>query len=248
MCCFSREVRSVSATRIFARHLSEKRQALIYSMTIDAPTEVAMILPIPVAEGAKEDAVNFTDLTGYAGIFDDLDACFPVQETRSFGPVPAAAGGILKVVEVGSYHASFVPTIRDFARLDSHFRLPDEVWSRIGRYDHFGFTVFQLKKGEAKIHPMAFDFPTTMRDRIFFPTVHIHDGKVHPMAHFDHMLYCQPTKLTVRAMHQWQESPSLASSQVKVKLAKGLVNGDQHVYRRAMNGRLDNTDVVLAVA
>ena len=249
MCCFSREVRSVSATRIFARHLFETRQALIYSMTIDAPTEVAMILPIPVAAGAKENAVNFANLHAYTGIFDDMEACFPVPKSK-FDAQPGGApalGGTLSVVDVGSFRASFVPTVKDFARLDSQFRLPDDVWSKIGQYDHFGFAVFQLKKGAATIHPMAFDFPTAMPDRLFFPTVHIHDGKVHPKAHFDHMLYCQPARLSGGAIHDWQESPSLATSHVKVKLTKGLVSGGQHVYRRRMAGELPNSDVLLAV-
>lgn len=251
MCCFSREVRSVSATRIFARHLFEARQVLIYSMTIDAPTEVAMILPIPTAEGVKENAINFVDLSRYAHFFDDLDACFPApKESKSdFKSILAAAPArTLKVIEVGRFRASFVPTLKDFGRLDSQFRLPDEVWSKIGRYDRYGFVVFQLQKGAATIHPMAFDFSTALPDKLFFPTVHIHDGKVHPKAHFDHVLFCQTAKLGGGAIHHWQESPSLVSNNVKVKLAKGLVNGEQHAHRRSMNGMLENSDVLLAVA
>ena len=252
MCCFSQSVRSVSATRIFARHLYEtRRQTLIYSMHIDAPTEVAMILPIPVAPATKENAVRFVDLSNYARIFRDIEACFPKpleERTLNFGNLGAAAGGTLKVVEVGSFRASFVPTVRDFIRLDPQFRLPDEVWSKIGQYDRYGFAVFQLKKGDAKIHPMAFDFPTAMPEKLFFPTVHIHDGKVHPKARFDHILYCQPSRLVGGAVHEWLESPSPASSHVKVKESKGLVLGEQHVFRRTLNGEIDNKDVLLAVA
>ena len=252
MCCFSREVRSVSATRIFARHLPDARQALVYSMTLDAPTEVAMILPIPVAQGTKEDAVKFVDLSGYARFLDDVEGCFPPQvELRRFstGPSPGAAAPPppLRVVEVGSFRASFVPTVADFGRLDPQFRLPADVWAKVGQYDRYGFAVFKLKQGNQKIHPMAFEFPTAMPGKLFFPTVHIHDGKVHPKAEFDHVLFCQG-RMARGASHNWDESARLAGFLVKVGLAKGLVAGDQHLYRRRIIGELENRDVLLAVA
>ena len=40
---------------------------------------------------------------------------------------------------------------------------------------------------------MAFDFPRAAK-KLFFPTVHIHDGKVHDKADFDHALYCQAVR------------------------------------------------------
>ena len=49
-------------------------------------------------------------------------------------------------------------------------------------------------------HPMAFAFETRMLNALFFPTVHIHDGKIHPREEFDHTLYMQgrvrPTHLS----------------------------------------------------
>ena len=39
---------------------------------------------------------------------------------------------------------------------------------------------------------MAFSFPRHDPDRLFFPTVHIHDGHVYSVAQFDHSLYYQP--------------------------------------------------------
>ena len=38
---------------------------------------------------------------------------------------------------------------------------------------------------------MAFEFETRLKNEIFFPTVHIHDGEVHKREHFDHTLYLQ---------------------------------------------------------
>ena len=48
MCCFSQPVVSVSATNIFARAEDNGRQVVVYSMAIEARTELAMILPLPV--------------------------------------------------------------------------------------------------------------------------------------------------------------------------------------------------------
>src|SRR5207248_7445223 len=97
--------------------------------------------------------------------------------------------GLLNVVDVGSFEASFVPTIPDFERLDERFRLPTGTWDQLPQYKQYGFTVFKLKPGAKVIHPMAFEFPRAAPARLFFPTVHIHDGKVHDTATFDHALY-----------------------------------------------------------
>ena len=90
--------------------------------------------------------------------------------------------------------ASFVPAIKDFARLDKQFRLPDSVWEKLPLYKEFGFAVFKLKKpekGEQKVHPMAFEFPRASKNILFFPTVHIHDGTVPAKARFDHSLFAR---------------------------------------------------------
>jgi hypothetical protein len=34
----------------------------------------------------------------------------------------------LEVIQVGDFEASFVPTVKDFSRLDERFRLPSAVW------------------------------------------------------------------------------------------------------------------------
>jgi len=38
----------------------------------------------------------------------------------------------------------------------------------------------------------AFTFPHAKGAKLFFPTVHVHDGEVHKTAEFDHELYLQP--------------------------------------------------------
>ena len=58
MCMFSGKVSEVSNTRIFARMVAAARQGLVYAMNVDTPTEVAMVLPLPVVIGSAEDAVK----------------------------------------------------------------------------------------------------------------------------------------------------------------------------------------------
>jgi hypothetical protein len=51
---------------------------------------------------------------------------------------------------------------------------------------------------------MALSFPVREGGKLFFPTVHIHDGKVHPTERFDHTLYAQwdgPTGGTLQAIY-----------------------------------------------
>jgi hypothetical protein len=241
MCCFSRPVDAVTDTNIFARAAKEGRQFLVYSMKLNAKEELAMILPLPVPPKPKEDAVRFINLEKYPDFFVEMHSGFPVPPpTKSLG----RAGGVppaLKVVEVGSFVASFVPSLKDFSRLDPRFKLPDTVWDQIPAYKDYGFAVFQLKKGEQKIHPMAFEFPRRDPQRLFFPTVHIHEGKWTPRAEFHHALYCQ--KSGGEEITMWEETPQPANLFMKkVELSQGIVDPEGHCYRRQITGMRKNED------
>jgi len=244
MCCFSGKVDLVADTNIFARASKDGRQFLVYSMRFKAGDDLAMILPIPTPKNSAEDAVKFINLEKYPNFFDDLTKGFPLPRAdRNTKNAPKEAPGGLAVVEVGKFVASFVPAIKDFARLDKQFRLPDGVWEKLPRYKEFGFAVFKLKKpemGEQKVHPMAFEFPRDDKTILFFPTVHIHDGTVPAKAKFDHSLFCQTGDT---APMNWEESPSLAETFVKVKETQGIVDANAHVYRTLMKGTYENKDV-----
>lgn len=243
MCCFSAPVQHVSDTNIFARLDAAGRQFIIYSMSLSAEQDLAMILPIPVKEGAGEKAVTFINLEKYPRLFEDMIKGFPVK-AYSAGLFGAAPRGIksapLPVVRVGAFDASYVPTAADFTRLDARFRLPDGTWEKLPGYNGFGFAVFKLHSGKQDVHPMAFSFPSAVPDRLFFPTMHIHDGEVHKKADFDHALYCQ-SAIHPKA-NEWEESPQLAIQFMKPGLTQGIVKPDQHVFRRKLNGKLANTD------
>jgi hypothetical protein len=250
MCCFSGTVRRVANTRIFARRLDPTRQAIAYQMEFGADADVAMILPLPVTPGSGEGAVKFINLEGYPTFFEDLDHAFPRPLTLSIdsraGSIPK--GSALKVQSVGSFEASFVPKTADFSRLDPRFRIEPEVWAKLPEYADFGYAVFKLKKGDHKVHPMALSFPSREPKKLFFPTVHIHDGDVHAKEEFDHELYCQVDRPGMFAMTKWDESPGIAKSTSKVEQSKGLLKGDLHLYRKRMIGTFANKDIILGTA
>lgn len=244
MCCFSQPVHDVADTRIFARDRGAGRQYLVYEMKYAADSELAMILPLPVPAKALEDDVRFINLEKYPGFFEDLDRGFP--RPRAAGPPPPAQvpdKSPLKVVEVGQFEASFVPTVADFDRLDARFRLPSDTWlQQLPAYRDYGFAVFKLKAGHRHVHPMAFDFPRRNPARLFFPTVHIHDGVVHETAAFDHLLYLQRAAADKPLEPGWVESPRPVSMFMKVADAQGLLLPDAHVHRRLLLGKLKNVD------
>lgn len=261
MCCFSRPVLMVSATRIFARPLAGARQLLVYGMTVDIPEDLTMVLPIPVPPGSPDDAVTFVDLSPCPTFLDDLAEMFPKQYEVSrggFGIMQSRQAPTLAVHDVGDFEASFVPSQKDFDRLDARFRLPSGVFDKLPRYADWGFAVFKLKPkkhgglfglfekpgGAQTVHPMAFEFPRRDPSTLFFPTVHVHDGEVHAKAHFDHDLFCQPGP-SWDAPAEWIRSASTTTA--LAPRAQKWVAANEHVYKRPLQGDLANEDVLVAI-
>lgn len=262
MCCFSRHVEKVSSTRIFARPLEAGRQLLVYGMTVEVAEAVAMILPIPVPAGSREDAVRFVDMSACPDFFEHVSAIFPderILPQSTFGGAPAPRSATLIVHEVGDFEASFVPSAYDFDRLDARFRLPSDVWEALPEYADWGFCVFKLRrppgKGSGlfglfkspkatsrKVHPMAFEFPRRDPTSLFFPTVHVHDGQVHPTAVFDHELFCQ-TPADWEPLMEWTRSHSKAVHLAEP--AQPWVERSAWMYKRTLSGELPNRDTYL---
>jgi hypothetical protein len=240
----------VSGTQIFGR-VDGAEQLLVYQMTFGAADDIAMVLPLPVAQGHGETAVRFIDLSTFPKFFDALSMLFP----SDLELLEQSAGrGMLEVHRVGAFEASYVPSIADFARLDARFRLAPAVWEALPAYRDYGFAVFKLFRpkrglleriglrkvepvGPEDVHPMAFAFKTRMLDRIFFPTVHVHDGSVHAEAIFDHTLYCQ------RGFPPggWERSERKADQWTR-DVSQGVIAPD-FVYRREIHGSAPNEAV-----
>ncbi len=87
---------------------------------------------------------------------------------------------------------------------------------------------------------------------MFFPTVHIHDGKVHATERFDHILYAQwdgPTGGTLQHIFSpspWQKSKQDIGKAVKVARTQGIVDAGLPVHRRELQGRFPNRDTWLS--
>lgn len=253
MCCFSGRVESVSETRIFARLTSRERQYLAYQMKFDAKEDLAMILPLPTKRSSGEDAVEFINLEDCPDLFEDIELGFPKRRlggaslSDPISVLPASEDPLV-VHDVGAFEASFVPTVADFHRLDERFRLPEAVWADVPGADKYGFAVFKLKARGPDPHPFAFVFDTASPTQAFYPTVHIHDGKVHRAADYDHTLYYQgaaPLKMSdgFGRGNQWRESKGPARSFMETKPTEGVVLGDYHIYKRSIHGEFVNRDI-----
>jgi hypothetical protein len=243
MCCFTRPVKQVADTNIFARAAADGRQYLVYSMAVAADEDLAMVLPLPVPRRSGEGAVRFLNLEGYPGFFADLRAGFPEFASLGRGRAAAEDRPTLKVVSVGSFEASYVPTVEDFDRLDERFRMPAGIWGALPMYRDYGFAVFKLKSGRHKVHPMAFEFPRTRPKQLFFPTVHVHDGRVRKMALFDHALYCQVED--GRRVPHWEQSPEPAGRFTKADRAEGILDPEATCWRQRIEGRRVNDDILV---
>ena len=266
MCCFAQPILSVSDTNLFARlsTADSASQLLVYQMQFESQVQNAMILPLPVAIPSREDSVRFISLKHYDDFFKDLSRGFPSEAppTRGFLPwnrMAPTADAQLVVHDVGDFVASFVPTLADFRRLDSQFVIPKESWEKLPEYSDYGFAVFQLKSLAGKPHPMAFEFTTRWPGRIFFPTVHIHDGEVHDMDQFDHVLYLQHPEFdrvvgtyrgprTPDATTRFVRSKWPAQNFCKTGRTEGIVVPNQLVHRTEIRGLQRNQDVIRPVS
>jgi hypothetical protein len=236
----------VSQTNIFARMVAPGAQALAYGMNLSSKDEIAMVLPLPVVPGSGEDAVKFVDLSAHPHMFTDFRHLFEMMLSAKKGGMslrllPRAK--TLVVHDIGSFVASYVPTRDDFARLDPRFRIPEVLFDAVPRYRDYGFAVFQLKPGNVTVHPMGLVFPT--RDqRLYFPTVHLHDGRFHARAKFDHALYYQLPRVTeVSASVYGGEPRSEITSFVKPHTSYAeLVDQQLPMLRQILRGKLANDD------
>lgn len=261
MCIFTQPVISVNNTQIYARLSGNGTQFLAYQMNYESSDQNAMILPLPVRQPTTDKSLNFIDLENYDDFFEDLANGFPFYSPPSIGcsaPFDPASRHDLEVFDVGNYIASFVPTISDFDRLDSEFKLPDEIWAKIPGYQNFAFAVFQLAEGSLKPHPMAFEFESA-NENLFFPTIHIHDGEIHESEEFDHILYMQHAGLDssvygYQNSHVEDKSTGLirskyaASRFCDVAKSAGLIDGDLLLHRKIIRGNLPNTDTTFTFA
>jgi hypothetical protein len=260
MCCFAGEVESVRNTKIFARITPTGDQWLVYSMAYRSKSLNAMILPLPVAKGAGDQAVEFPTPAPWKNFFFDLEHAFPPLRTwsdllpkSSVTPTDARVDVKLEVHDLGTAIASYVPSQKDFDRIDPMFRIAPEIWKQIPQYEDFGFAVIQLKSLEAELLPLVMRFPSRDPKKIFFPTLHIHDGQVHPTEQFDHWLYTQEPLFdrycgqylgenAVDPTTSWIRSAQPIAKTIRSKSYGESIEPRLLVHRQRLAGELPNED------
>jgi hypothetical protein len=233
-------------------------QLLVYQMQYSAATPTAMILPLPVTTPASEASVSWKSLKDHPHFFDNFALGFPAEHVADLtkGAVAASAEPTIEVHEVGDFIASFVPTMDDFSRVDPRFAISKSTWSAIPEYRDYGFAVFQLKELSGSPHPIALELKTRMRDSIYYPTVHIHDGTVHKEDSFDHVLYLQDATLDAKVgAYAGPYTPDSVTGFVRSKGAlasfsedAGVADGKLLLHKRLMFGSLPNKDTIVSLA
>ena len=241
MCILIPNVDSVTNTNIFARSVIEDNsQYIAYQMNLSIKHEVAMILPIPICQNATENDFEFINLQNYPNFFKDLENLFPSDNFDSFTFTKNSRGIYLPVYEIGDYIATFIPTIKDFDKVDPRFIMPDVIFDHFPYYKEYGFAVFQFKKpflaSGLKPHPMAFKFKSFMPESLYFPTVHMHDGVVHQYENFDHVLYFQGDYAGIVS----ENTPDINM----INLSKGILDNTL-VKKLILYGNLPNIDITL---
>ena len=249
-------------TYFYLPKLESHREAQLWDAVLVA-TEERLALPRGTLRATVliETLPAAFEMHGYATLFDDLDRGFPeitlsLPKSRSLLARSAPAPAPLKVHKVGAFEASFVPSLADFNRLDPRFRMSDAVWRALPQYADWGFCVFKLIDLKRRwfggadrrtIHPMAFEFPRRDPSRLFFPTVHVHDGAVHEEAAYDHTLYYQAEHALPANLGAWltQTSPTAAQAFLDVPRSAGIIDGAAPVHRLGITGNQRNTDVLL---
>src|SRR5688572_25209840 len=99
MCIFTSTAGvNVSGTSIFGR-LDGDEQLLGYQMTFGAASDVAMVLPLPIAAGHGAAAVRFIDLSGFPSFFESLVLLFPQFLALSGGmeQIASRSQGVIEV-------------------------------------------------------------------------------------------------------------------------------------------------------
>ena len=247
MCIFSGKIEEVSSTSIFCSDLGNNKRCTIYQMNVNTKRDVAMVLPVPT-----QKEIEFVDFSDYDNFFEDLDRLFPKPVTRSSSRSVMKGGGLepLAVHSVGSFVASFVPSLDDFDRLDKRFKIGEDLWDELPNYEAFGFAVFKLKPGNQKVHPMAYKYVTNAPMMIYFPTSHVHDGRVPLVDRFDHNLYFQ-LGFRFGNCEKWRTGKSkdgagAVQEFVDINKCQGLVRVNREIQKRSIHESHRNGDFYLA--
>lgn len=251
MCLFSLPVQHVHATKIFVRDVKPGTQLLVYEMSVEADADVAMILPLPNVD----THVSWVDMSECRDFFRQIEMMFIPPTRGGYVSKGRGSASTLAVERVGSFDASYVPTVADFGRLDERFRIPFGVFDLHPEYrdNDFGFAVFKLRDPTRGLaHPMALTFTRhPSMEGLFVPTTHAHGGEEVPTTEtFDHYVYAQREHRPASVFGvRWQTSEMGVQTPRLWGAPKNemghFAKPGAPVHRLELRGEFENRDVVV---
>jgi hypothetical protein len=246
---FSTPVRIASTFNFFARasRANPDHQFLACSFRYEAATPFTLIMPAPTPPDAPANAVRFINLSGYDEFFSDLRRGFP-ELTHDTGKQSFTDRLREKVrdwldLDTTQIEFAFFPNRTVLADMRDRWPLSDAAWAALEPYAACGLVGVKLEAGANRLPPIAFEFPRRTPTELSFPTAH---NLTDPAA-VRQALYAQ----TLKRSAEWRMSASAdddrhtlrARDFVKIDRTLGLIDPDQPIVSRRLNGPADNVDV-----
>lgn len=260
MCIFGDDVAIVKNTRIFVAPTKGGHQITVYQNTIQSFNKNAMILPIPINTSKKipHKSIQLLDLSTDNNLFDNLDKIFlkppPYQDNNwGYDHDNEDSDDYHEVYKIGLYKMSIIPNINSIDRLNiKEFNIKASIFESLrGHYlTGFAFLVCQFdgQSEKEKMHPIGYIHDSYMNDGkkvLFVPTLHIHDGEIHKMENFDHLIFSLKTDVG--------DEPFQNDKKINQILQKNTIDAyindrDKKTIRRLkLEGELDNIDIMLSL-
>jgi hypothetical protein len=119
------------------------------------------------------------------------------------------------------------------------------------RYADHAFVVYQIAKGESRLHPFGLRFKTRYQS-LFLPTLHVHDGDAPAQAPFDHELYAQRASFLSEEMERtgepfWEVGRNERSTLPARGSLPSFVDSRSPIIRMKVGGLLPNQDTFARV-
>jgi hypothetical protein len=254
---------------MFARLDGVGNQYIVYSVEYSSPTDVALILPIPVVPG--DASVQFVPMDCYDDFFNNLASGFVAPSTGRWIQDMSGGGETFAVQSVRPKGAFYVPTFDDFARLDLSLRPSVDLLDKFPNYRDFGFVVLKLPSTDlpagtgglsaqallelrqqygcevvspARLSPIAFRFASREPRCVYFPLTIFEGDEYKPIVEFDHTLYLQHDKLGNEfAQHHVGHVSLRASNFMRDSGKDGVVHPRSCCFRRILRGSAANQDL-----
>ena len=245
MSIFSQPIDTAADVNLFARMVGD-RQHLVVGMRLSAPTDVALVIPLPIRRGCGDHEVQLTSL-------DDSRAFFAALATGFAPPVSARdrrddededAPRTVRYAQAQPIQTSYVGSTSQLARIDENYHLPRAVLAAQPQYGDYGFLIHVLPAGQAvRVTPLAVCGPARDPSRLYLPTLVAAGGPAPDVVLQDATIYTQH-------IHHLSldESKNPAGDFVNTSVTGDLVDPEHLVQRKVVYGSNANADTFLSLS